>query len=95
MKVVSRAPLSIFRGDYHLTTQVVIDISYLKIAGSGHGFTSSSIRFNTPESELANWHEVWPGAAEYRWAYRRRLAMRSMQEPHFMFSVMAHPELAR
>ena len=31
-------------GDYHLKTQVVIDISYLKIAGSGHGFTSSSIR---------------------------------------------------
>lgn len=50
-------------GDYHLTTQVVIDISYLKIAGSGHGFTSSSIRFNTPESELANWHEVWPGGS--------------------------------
>lgn len=34
-------------GDYHLATQVVIDISYLKIMGSGHGFTSSSIRFNT------------------------------------------------
>ncbi|WP_145606399.1 NosD domain-containing protein [Yersinia intermedia] len=50
-------------GDYHLTTQVVIDISYLKIMGSGHGFTSSSIRFNTPESELANWHEVWPGGS--------------------------------
>ncbi|QUY46558.1 right-handed parallel beta-helix repeat-containing protein [Serratia plymuthica] len=50
-------------GDYPLTTQVVIDISYLKIVGSGHGFTSSSIRFNTPESELANWHEVWPGGS--------------------------------
>ena len=46
-------------GDYHLTTQVVIDISYLKIAGSGHGFTSSSIRFNTPEREWADWHELW------------------------------------
>lgn len=50
-------------GDYHLTTQVVIDISYLKIMGSGHGFTSSSIRFNTPESDVKNWHEVWPGGS--------------------------------
>lgn len=50
-------------GDYHLVTQVVIDISYLKIMGSGHGFTSSSIRFNTSESELADWHEVWPGGS--------------------------------
>lgn len=29
-------------GDYHLRTQVVIDISYLKIMGLGHGFVSSS-----------------------------------------------------
>ncbi|MFU2315032.1 NosD domain-containing protein [Rahnella sp. PCH160] len=50
-------------GDYHLTTQVVIDISYLKIMGSGHGFTSSSIRFNTPPGELAHWHEVWPAGS--------------------------------
>lgn len=50
-------------GDYHLVSQVVIDISYLKIVGSGHGFTSSSIRFNTPKSELADWHEVWPGGS--------------------------------
>lgn len=50
-------------GDYHLVSQVVIDISYLKIVGSGHGFTSSSIRFNTQESELAEWHEVWPGGS--------------------------------
>lgn len=50
-------------GDYHLVSQVIIDISYLKIAGSGHGFTSSSIRFNTPEGEWADWHEVWPGGS--------------------------------
>jgi hypothetical protein len=50
-------------GDYHLSTQVVIDISYLKIMGSGHGFTSSSIRFNTSESEWANLHELWPGGS--------------------------------
>lgn len=50
-------------GDYHLVSQVVIDISYLKIVGSGHGFTSSSIRFNTPERELTDWHELWPGGS--------------------------------
>ncbi len=50
-------------GDYRLKTQVVIDISYLKIMGSGHGFTSSSIRFNTPENEWKNWHEIWPGGS--------------------------------
>ena len=50
-------------GDYHLRTQVIIDISYLKIMGSGHGFTSSSIRFNTSESDLSRWHEVWPGGS--------------------------------
>lgn len=50
-------------GDYHLLTQVVIDISYLKIIGSGHGFTSSSIRFNTPETDWPNWHELWPGGS--------------------------------
>lgn len=50
-------------GDYHLITQVVIDISYLKIMGSGHGFVSSSIRFNASEQEWKNWHEVWPGGS--------------------------------
>lgn len=50
-------------GDYPLHTQVVIDISYLKIMGSGHGFTSSSIRFNASEEEWAQWHEVWPGGS--------------------------------
>lgn len=50
-------------GNYHLKTQVIIDISYLRIMGSGHGFTSSSIRFNTPDKELENWHELWPGGS--------------------------------
>ncbi len=50
-------------GDYHLRTQVVIDISYLKILGSGHGFVSSSIRYNLPEREWADLHEVWPGGS--------------------------------
>lgn len=50
-------------GDYSLLSQVVIDISYLKIMGSGHGFTSSSIRYKTPQSEWPNWHELWPGGS--------------------------------
>lgn len=50
-------------GDYHLRSQVLIDISYLKIMGSGHGFTSSSIRFNTPENEWPDLHELWPGGS--------------------------------
>lgn len=50
-------------GDFRLRTQVVIDISFLRIVGSGHGFTSSSIRFNTPRRELEQWHEIWPGGS--------------------------------
>lgn len=50
-------------GDYRLRTQVLVDISFLKIQGSGHGFTSSSIRFNVPESEWPGLHELWPGGS--------------------------------
>ena len=50
-------------GDYHLKTQVLIDISYLKIMGAGHGFVSSSIRFNTPANEWENLHDLWPGGS--------------------------------
>lgn len=50
-------------GDYRLRTQVVIDISFLRIEGHGHGFTSSSIRFNVPESEWPDLHELWPGGS--------------------------------
>ena len=50
-------------GDYRLVTQAVIDISYLKIMGSGHGFTSSSIRFNVPENEWKDLQELWPGGS--------------------------------
>lgn len=50
-------------GDYQLLTQVVIDISFLKIVGSGHGFTSSSIRFNVPQDQWQDLHELWPGGS--------------------------------
>ncbi|MCO1339702.1 fructotransferase [Kocuria polaris] len=50
-------------GDYRLRTQVVIDVSFLRIEGSGHGFTSSSIRFNVPEEEWPGLHELWPGGS--------------------------------
>ncbi|MEQ4566479.1 NosD domain-containing protein [Paenarthrobacter sp. CAP02] len=50
-------------GDYRLRTQVLIDISFLRIQGSGHGFTSSSIRFNVPDDEWPDLHELWPGGS--------------------------------
>ncbi|MBN9211576.1 MAG: fructotransferase [Microbacterium sp. 71-36] len=50
-------------GDYRLRTQVVIDVSFLRIEGAGHGFTSSSIRFNVPEDEWPDLHELWPGGS--------------------------------
>jgi hypothetical protein len=50
-------------GDYRLRTQVLIDISFLTIEGSGHGFTSSSIRFNVPEDSWPGLHELWPGGS--------------------------------
>ena len=50
-------------GDYRLRSQVAIEISYLKIMGAGHGFTSSSIRFNSPENEWKDLHELWPGGS--------------------------------
>lgn len=50
-------------GDYRLRTQVLIDISHLRIQGFGHGFTSSSIRFNVPQEEWADLHELWPGGS--------------------------------
>lgn len=50
-------------GDYRLRTQVLIDISYLRIEGAGHGFTSSSIRFNVPPEEWPDLHELWPGGS--------------------------------
>lgn len=50
-------------GDYHLRTQVLIDLSYIRIEGDGHGFTSSSIRFNLEAHERQDLHEVWPGGS--------------------------------
>jgi inulin fructotransferase (DFA-I-forming) len=51
-------------GDYSLKTRVVIDISYLQIKGSGHGFASLSIRYNT--ADTSGWHEIWPGASHIK-----------------------------
>ena len=50
-------------GDYRLRTQVLIDVSFLRIEGAGHGFTSSSIRFNVPAEEWGELHELWPGGS--------------------------------
>ncbi|MCU1475321.1 MAG: hypothetical protein JWQ64_14 [Subtercola sp.] len=51
-------------GDYSLKTRVVVDISYLCIKGSGHGFTSSSIRYNS--GSTTGWAEIWPGGSHVR-----------------------------
>ncbi|NEM91125.1 NosD domain-containing protein [Galbitalea soli] len=48
-------------GDYPLKTRVTVDISYLTIRGSGHGFTSLSIRYNT--SNTSAWYEINPGSS--------------------------------
>ncbi len=50
-------------GDWRLRTQVRIDISFLRIEGAGHGFSSSSIRFNVPEDDWPDLHELWPGGS--------------------------------
>lgn len=71
-------------GDYHLKSQVIIDISYLKIMGTGHGFTSSSIRFNLSEEDGKNLHEVWPGGeVVFLWILFPGKAMK-LRAPHFM-----------
>ncbi|WP_110588266.1 NosD domain-containing protein [Microbacterium suaedae] len=57
------AVIEIPPGDYRLRTQVLVDISFLRIQGAGHGFSSSSIRFNVPEDELPGLHELWPGGS--------------------------------
>ena len=51
-------------GDYSLKTRVTVDVSYLTIRGSGHGFTSSSIRYNS--GNTSSWHEVNPGGSRVR-----------------------------
>lgn len=51
-------------GDYDLLTQIVIDISYLTIRGGGHGFTSLSIRDNTPDT--SNWRETVAGGSHVK-----------------------------
>lgn len=51
-------------GDYPLKTRVTVDISYLTIKGSGHGFASSSIRYNA--GNTSSWHEIWPGGSRIR-----------------------------
>lgn len=51
-------------GDYPLRTRVTVDLSYLTVKGSGHGFTSSSIRYNA--GDTSGWHEIWPGGSRIR-----------------------------
>lgn len=50
-------------GDYDLRTPVVVDVSFLTIAGYGHGFTSLSIRYNV---DTTDWVELNPGGSHIR-----------------------------
>ncbi|MBT2443949.1 right-handed parallel beta-helix repeat-containing protein [Streptomyces sp. ISL-36] len=50
-------------GHYDLLTRVVVDISFLQIKGSGHGFLSNAIR---DESSTGSWTEVQPGGSHIR-----------------------------
>ncbi|MGR6918023.1 NosD domain-containing protein [[Actinomadura] parvosata] len=51
-------------GDYSLKTRVTVDVSYLTIRGDGHGFASSSIRYNAGDTSA--WHEIWPGGSRIK-----------------------------
>ena len=61
-------------GDYSLKTRIVIDISYLQIKGSGHGFTSSSIRYTrvTPRAGGRSSQEAAESASRTRTDTPRR-----------------------
>ncbi|MFE0332322.1 right-handed parallel beta-helix repeat-containing protein, partial [Streptomyces sp. NPDC058960] len=51
-------------GHYDLLTRVHIDISFLTIKGSGHGFMSEAIRDDT--ADTSKWIEVQPGSSHIR-----------------------------
>lgn len=57
------APLSIFRPAIIISRRRFYRYQLFKIMGAGHGFVSSSIRFNTPAVEWAYLHDVWPGGS--------------------------------
>ena len=57
------AVITIPPGDYDLRTQVVVDISYLTIAGFGHGFFSRSIKDNV---DTSGWFDLQPGGSHIR-----------------------------
>lgn len=50
-------------GDYHLLTTVLIDISFLQIKGSGHGWLTQETRDNDPSYHPATWNETTPGGS--------------------------------
>ncbi|WP_082006952.1 NosD domain-containing protein [Pseudarthrobacter phenanthrenivorans] len=57
------AVITIPPGDYDLRTQVIVDISFLTIAGFGHGFFSRSIKDNV---DTTGWLELQPGGSHIR-----------------------------
>lgn len=59
-------------GTYRLGTQVVIDVSYLQIKGSGHGFFSNSIR---DFADTGGWYERTAGGSRIAVDLRRAPAI--------------------
>jgi inulin fructotransferase (DFA-I-forming) len=51
-------------GTYSLKTRVVVDVSYLQIKGSGHGFFSLGIRYGS--ADTSSWWDIWPGASHIK-----------------------------
>jgi len=51
-------------GHYDLLTRVVIDISFLTIKGSGHGFMSEAVRDDS--ADTSSWIEIQPGSSHIR-----------------------------
>lgn len=53
-------------GNYDLLTQVQIDISYLQIKGSGHGFYSQETRDHDSSFNIATNYDIYPGGSHVR-----------------------------
>ncbi len=49
-------------GHYNLLTRVVVDVSFLQIKGSGHGFLSEAIR-DQSNTNSSQWVETLPGSS--------------------------------
>ena len=88
------AVIHIPAGDYRLKTQVVIDISFLRIEGVGHGFISSSIRYNSPEHRDGSWHDIWPGGSRIMADYEVPLGATQAEGAAFLVKRDGEPRIS-